>query len=570
MDKAVEYESKTLSDYLALLKRRHKVLIWSLLIVSLVGVYIAYSLPAMYQSTSRFLIESQNIPDNIVQSTVTTYVDEQIQGVRQRVTSTKNVEQMISDHGLYPELTRTGDLQSAVDEFRLNTALETEVFEVANPRSGRSMQATISFTVSFDHTDPLVARDVAAKLANLYLSENIQSRTDQVQQAMEFIRSDIERYTREVETTGAALADFKEQNLGTLPELMNYNLQTIERTERQIDALERDIQDARNRELQLGSELARYEADETIYDASGTPVLNPTEQLAALQREKMRLISIYSAEHPDVIQIQKEIELLSNVASGSGTQVADIQAQVDAARIELAQLRQRYSDDHPDVVRSARSLENLELVLQRARTEGPSSSAMSSSTDPYGQQLRLRMRTDAANVQSLMRRKADLEEKLVELESKVALSPRVEREYDALNQSNLAAVANLNDARAKLEEAIKAEKLEAEGGGDKFTIIEPANLPTAPYKPNRPAILLLALVLSVGVGILVATALDAMDETVKGSRDVLRLINAPPLAVIPYVETESEHKKRVAANFGTVALVMSGVVLAIMIANFVG
>ncbi len=570
MDKAVEYESKTISDYVALLKRHNKVLIWSALSISLSGVYLAYSLPAMYRSTSRFLIESQYIPDNIVQSTVTTYVDEQIQGVRQRVTSSRNVEQLIDEHGLYPELTQTAEVQAAVDEFRAHTALETEVFDVINPRSGRAAQATISFTVSFDHTDPVVARDVAAKLANLYLSENVQSRTEQIHQAAEFIRSDIERYTREVESTGAALADFKEQNLGTLPELMNYNLQTIERTERQIDAMERDIQDARNRQLQLSSELARYEATDTIYDESGTPLLNPTEQLAELQREKMRLISIYSAEHPDVIQIQKEIELLSNVASGSGTQISDIEAQVDAARIELAQLRQRYSEDHPDVVRSSRSLENLELVLERARTENRSTAMSSASSDPYEQQLRVRIQTDAANVQSLTRRKAELEEKLAELESKVALSPRIEREYDALNQSNLTAVANLNDARAKLEEAIKAEKLEAEGGGDKFTIIEPANLPVAPYKPNRTAIILLALVLSIGFGIVVATVLDAMDESVKGSRDVLRIINTPPLAVIPYVETQIEHKQRVAANFGTVALVMGGIVIAIMIASFAG
>jgi uncharacterized protein involved in exopolysaccharide biosynthesis len=312
----VEQEIKSLTDYLTMLKRRRKLLLSTIMIVTLIGVSIAYAIPAMYRSTSRFLIEQQNIPQDIVQSTVTSYVDEQIQEVRQRTMSSPNLLQLIQEFKLYPEFTRHGDNQTAVEELRQNTLLETEVFDVMNPRSGRAMMATISFSLSFDYPDPAIAKDVAAALANLYISENVQSRTGQVQETLEFILSSIERYSQEVEHTGALLARFKEDNLGTLPELMNHNLQTIERTERQIDGLDREIRDARNRQLQFSSDLARLGPAATIYDSTGAPILNPTEQLGVLQREKMRLTSIYSAQHPDVIQIQKEIEILSAATAG--------------------------------------------------------------------------------------------------------------------------------------------------------------------------------------------------------------------------------------------------------------
>lgn len=565
----MEYEGKSLRDYVSLIKRRHKVIVFSIVVISLLGVILAYSIPAMYRSTSRFLIEQQDIPQDIVQSTVTSYVDEQIQEVRQRVMSSSKLIEVVQEHDLYPELRSAGQYQPAIEEIRANALLETEVFDVVNPRSGRAMLATISFTLSFDHENPETAQRVAADLANLYLSENIQSRTDQVQETLEFILGDIERYTQDVEHTSDLLAQFKERNLGNLPELMNYNLQSIERTERQIDAIDREIRDAQNRKLQFASEIARHGPGETVYDESGAPILNPTEQLAELQREKMRLVSVYSAEHPDVIQIQKRIDLLSSAATGTSSFTDAIEAELITARNELAESLQRYSADHPDVRRAQRTVASLENQLAQARATAGSSSASSPvSNDPYTQQLQARMDAEDVNIGSLQRRKAELQEKLADLESKVALSPQVEREYEILARNNELAIANLNDARAQLEDAQKAEKLESEGGGDRFTIVESATLPLEPYKPNRPAIILLAFVVAFGAGLVLATVLDTVDETVKDSRDVLRLIKTPPLAAIPYVESDHERRRRAMANMAMVAVVVAGVISAYAISQF--
>ena len=561
----MDYESKTIKDYLALIRRQSRVIISTIVAISLIGVMIAYSIPAMYRSTSHFLIEQQDIPQDVVQSTVTSYVDEQIQEVRQRVMSSAKLVQLIQKHGLYQNLMDSGHSQSAAEELRANTLLETEVFDVVNPRSGRSMLATISFTLSFDNEDAQTAQNVASDLANLYLTENVQSRTDQVQETLEFILSDIERYTQAVDHTGELLADFKVRNLGNLPELMNYNLQAIERSERQIDGIDREIRDAQNRKLQFAGELARLSPDETAYDETGTPILNPTEQLSGLQREKMRLISVYSSEHPDVVQIQKQIDLLSSATAGPGDYLIAIRKELLAARSNLAQITKRYSLDHPDVVRAQRTVSNLESEVAQAEVSA-NSYAPPSQSDPYAQQLIARMDAEDANIRSLQRRKVDLQTKLQDLESKVALSPKVEREYEILNRNSELAIANLNDARAKFEEAQKAEKLESAGGGDRFTIVEGATLPIEPYKPNRTAIILLAFVVACGMGLVTATVLDTMDDTVKDSRDVIRLIKTPPLAVIPYLETEEERRQRSLSNAAMVAVVVGGVVTAYLIA----
>lgn len=560
----MEYEPKTLSDYLGMIRRQRIVLLVSVVSITLIGVIIANAIPAMYQSTSKFLIEQQEIPQDVVQSTVNTFVDEQIQAVRTRVMSSGNLSELRDKHDLYPELVSQSGVQAAIEKIRANTLLQTEVFDVMNPRSGRPMMATISFTLSFDHSDPQTARDVAASLANLYLSENMASRTGQVEQTIDFIRGDIARYEKEVEESGANLAEFKSLNLGSLPEQMNNTLQTIERTKRAISTLQQQIRDSRARKLDLSAQLARIGPAQTVYDAAGNPVLNPAEQLAQLQLEKMRLLSVYSPEHPDVKQIQKEIDILRRTGGDDSQFIATLATQVEQARVTLQENLQRYSSDHPDVVRARRTLGSLESELAEARASRRSAQN-ALPADPYARQLTLGMNDEDRNIRDYERQIAELDREVAELETDISMSPAVAREYEGLRRQNEAALANLNDARQKLDEAMKAQKLESGGSGDRFTIIEPAVVPPKPYKPNRIAITLLAFVLALGVGIVLAMILDSLDDTVKGTRDVIRLIDTPPMAVIPYLETEAEARQRVMTNGMMVATAVGAAIAAYLI-----
>ena len=96
----MEQNTKTLADYLDLIKRRkyYIVVIWFL--VSLTSIIVAYNLPKIYRSTATILIESQ-IPGHLFASGVTQYADVKIQSVYQRVMTTDNVFAIIESNGLY-------------------------------------------------------------------------------------------------------------------------------------------------------------------------------------------------------------------------------------------------------------------------------------------------------------------------------------------------------------------------------------------------------------------------------------------------------------------------------------
>ena len=568
----MEYQGKTFADYLAVLKRRLPVVLVSAVVVLVIGVYVAYSLPPTYRSIATILIEQQNISSDFVETTVTGYADEQIQLVRQRVMTTPNLTAIIEKHGLYPDITATDSIEAAADELSANILLETVSAEVFNPRSGREAVATIAFTLSVDYSDPMLTQQIAVEFADLYLQENVKSRTDQVQDTIDFIQIDIDRAAEEVKRTSEALADFKQRHAGNLPELLNFNLQTVERTEQQLDNLDREIRDARTREFTLQTELATTPGGAAV-DANGEPIVGAAGRLAQLQTERLRLLSIYTPIHPNVLQVEKEIEMLTGGAPNQTANVADLQTQLAAAREELSTARQRYSEEHPNVTRLTRTVSTLEDQLGQALA-APRSQQQNLSTlmaqDPVVQQLTRQIQSERSYLQTLVARRAELERKLSELQTNLSRMPQVEREYETLNRENELAVQRHNDAVGKLDNAQRAQVLEAGGSGERFTLIEPPRLPREPYKPNRTALTLLALVLAIGAGVVIATVLDSLDDSVKTASELAELTGIPALAMIPYVETATDQRKRLGMAIGMSTIVVGGVVAAVVIAWVMG
>jgi succinoglycan biosynthesis transport protein ExoP len=571
----MDTRERTLADYIAILRRRLTVVLFSFVAVLVGGVYFAYSLPGTYRSTGTILIEQQDISTDVVQTTVTTYADEQIELVTRRVMSTATLTAIVEKFGLYPAITGPDAKYAAAETLRQNTLLETQDAEIANPRSGRAVNATIAFNLSFDHTDPATAQNVAQELADLYLKQNIASRTSQAQFTVDFIQESIDAARADLDKTSEALARFKDLHAGNLPELLNFHLQSIDRTEQQLDNLDREIRESRNRVFTLQTELATTNPLGNATDENGDPILGTADRLAELQTERLRLLSIYTPAHPAVIQAEREIQMLTSGAPAAASAAADVQAlrtQLETAMTELQQARQTYTEDHPNVLRLSRSAAVLQQQLEQATTgasaqQSSSSLAALASRDPVVQQLRQQIQTEQTYLQSLTARRAELESKLDEYRRRVAAMPQIEREYEVLVRENEFAATRYNEAVGQLDNAQRAQTIEAEGAGDRFALLEAPLLPSSPYKPNRRVIVLLVILLAVGAGIGLATIIDGLDDAVKDSNELAALIGAPPLAVIPFLETGVDRKRRLTMTIAKSTVFVGGIATAVGIAT---
>src|SRR5579863_10452459 len=69
-----------------------------------IAIALALVLPPTYQSTATILIEQQEIPQELVRSVITSFADQRVQVISQRVMTTQNLLQLIDRYNLYPKI----------------------------------------------------------------------------------------------------------------------------------------------------------------------------------------------------------------------------------------------------------------------------------------------------------------------------------------------------------------------------------------------------------------------------------------------------------------------------------
>jgi succinoglycan biosynthesis transport protein ExoP len=81
----------TIKDYLEIARRRWLYFVAPFLLIFAISIVVAILLPPVYRSSGTILIESQQIPDELIRSTVTGYADERIQVIQQLVMTRDNL-----------------------------------------------------------------------------------------------------------------------------------------------------------------------------------------------------------------------------------------------------------------------------------------------------------------------------------------------------------------------------------------------------------------------------------------------------------------------------------------------
>ena len=558
----MEEQTLDFSDYLDAFKRRRTSILVIAVAVFLMGALAALLWPATYKSSATILIKEQDIPPELVQSTVTSFASQRIQGISQRVMARPNLLEIIDKYKLYQDEKERLTTEEIVDEMRDNIGLDLIDADVVDPRTGRPMAATIAFQLSFSGENPNQVQKVTNELMSLYLKENLKERSEKANETYVFLKDESERLENEIVDLQAKLATFKEQHVNSLPELQQLNLNLMDRSEREMSDVDNQIRAQEQTKIYLQSQLAQIKP----YGADAS--LDPKTRLQALRTDYLRLLARYSADHPDVIRTKREIEGLEK-ETGQVDSSAEQLKQIEALKGELATLRKKYSPKHPDVVKLERQLKALEQSVDNI--PAPSKLASSASDNPDNPayiQIQTQIEAADTEIRSLQTKKAGLQKKLGDYEQRLTETPQVEREYTTLQRNLEDTVHEYQDIRTKLTSAEIAQELEKDSKGERFEIVEPPILPEEPVSPNRPAILFLSFVLALGCGIGYAALGESMDDAVHSSKSIAMAVGTTPLAVIPYMENDREirqRKRRIATKATAAAAV---IVLAVAAVHF--
>lgn len=544
----------TVQDAFAFMRRRRGVFVLIALPIVLGAILLAYKLPPVYRSDATILIEQPAIPEDIVPSLVTSYVDERIQAVTQRVMAAENVRAIMEEFDLYSDLRDDGLPQQAVTAFRADVYQESISAEVYDPRRGRMDGSTYAFVIGFHNESPEVAQSVAAKLAQAYVDENTRSRTERSAETTGFLADSAERMAAEMSEMEAKMADYKGTYAEAMPERLQLNVQVLERTERELDDIEKEIRQLSSERDLLQLELQSIDPYAIVFSEGNSTMLNVSERLEELQLEYIRLKSLYGDAHPDVIRTKREIDAI--VGEKGGNTTANLSQQLAELQLQRDALLDRYSAEHPDVQRLDRAIASIQAEL-RAQPAG-GRSVRREPTNPLYIQKQLALNTATTALSAAQAQRNQLRTRLDNVERNIAIAPRVEREWLELVRGYDSARQEYNQLQSRISDARMSERLETQNKAERFTLLERASLPAEPLEPNRPAIVFLGVVLALGAGIGMAALVDGMDSTVRSFSDLEALLASAPLVAIPYMATSRDVRARRMKNFfATSAFVVS-------------
>ncbi|OPZ60051.1 MAG: Chromosome partition protein Smc [Deltaproteobacteria bacterium ADurb.Bin510] len=463
-------------DYLAILRRRRWQIVVPALVVFGVACLVAVFLPPIYRSTATILIEEQDIPDDFVKSAVSTFADQQLQVINQRVMSTTKLQEIIQRNNLYAGQRGSLTDEQLVDKLRKSIRMEPKSVDVVDPRTGRPMTVTIAFTLSYESSgDPAKVQQIANVLTSLFLEENVKTREQQASGISDFMQDEMVKVKAEIEAVDAKLASFKARNVNALPELMQVNMQTISNLEGTLDRLNEQKAQLKQRESELSIELA---------------------------------------------------SISPNLEQGS-------RMHLDELKAKLISLEKSYTPEHPDVVKTRAEIRELESQIKadsrRGRAENPAYVTVASQLAS----VRSEQRSISAQISEASRR-------LNEYRSRVETTPMIEGDYTQLTAERASLQAKYDEMNRKYMDARVFQGLEKEQKGERFTLLDPAKLPEKPYKPNRLAIVLIGLVLAVGAGVGVGAVMEFNDDSIHKTDDIRRLTGLDVLGSVPYITTDAD------------------------------
>jgi uncharacterized protein involved in exopolysaccharide biosynthesis len=204
----------------------------------------------------------------------------------------------------------------------------------------------------------------------------------------------------------------------------------------------------------------------------------------------------------------------------------------------LMSLKTRYTDNHPDVVRTEAAIERLRKELRRESASGRGPRGSSASRGLSTQILSID--TEKKNLVE-QQRKIEAERDIYR--KRVEDAPRIEqmladltRDYDEVDKN----YSNLLDKRFK---ANLSENLEIAQKGEQFTILDRAQLPDKPFKPQTVKVLFMGLCLALSGGLGLAFLREYYDPSFFSTKELESTLQLPVLASIQVILTDQDHKR---------------------------
>jgi uncharacterized protein involved in exopolysaccharide biosynthesis len=512
-----------LEDALIILQRRFLFFLLPVLLIAPLGIVAVMLLPAKYTAQGTILVESQQIPSELVRSTINTYAQERISTIRQRVMTRERLLEVADKYALFPKALGLSETERVT---LMRQRLGVNLISTAARGGGDN---TIAFTVSYTDPEPRNALRVANEFMTLFLNEDVRTRTSGASNTTEFFEREATRMRNTVAELENRVSKFKADNASALPEHLNMHLNMLERART-------DLANAQSSITQLEEER-RFLETQLISGSARDNAL--AADLARLEAELARLRATYRDTYPEVVAKREEIASIKQRMAPSEA-ISRLRGELTVAEDRLTVAERTAAPDSEELIAAIAVVDAAREALSSRITDETRKGA----NDFTGVQLEGRIAVIENRIRMLTKRSETLEMQIADLEQRIAKTPEVERGLSALTRDYQNMFAEYQSLLTKRQAAQLAENLEENQQAEKFSILESAQMPDKPSSPDRPKLIFAALFGALGAGGATALGLELLQARLRGRTHLAHLLDGQPIAVIPYIRTENDSRPR--------------------------
>jgi len=314
----------------SMLWQRRWFVILPVMLTTIAGLVTAFLMHPVYESSATVLIESQQVPDDLISALsgggsnqVSDMIGQRIARARERVLSRQDLIRLIRTYGLYPREQRTLPLSKIVDKMRDATtiaAVDNGLAGVTPNRRNLGLANTIAITVGFDYDDPVKAQLVAQQFVDHFLEADASTQVSQATDTVNFLTEQANTIQAQIAQIEAKATQMRSANgsILALNGLSGNQSADVSQIDAQIAAIH-----AQNAKLATAEDNGGVQSQ---------AVAQAEAQLRVLQAK-------FSDTHPDVISAKAQLEAAKRDAS-TRIQTDPIQAQLQANREQIASLNQ--------------------------------------------------------------------------------------------------------------------------------------------------------------------------------------------------------------------------------------
>jgi uncharacterized protein involved in exopolysaccharide biosynthesis len=387
-----------------------------------------------------------------------------------------------------------------------------------------------AFRIGYQGSDPALVMQVANRLTDLFVEQNLKTREGQAAGTSEFLDTQLREAKQRLDEMERAVSAYKLEHNGELPQQETSISGTLSRLQIELEA---------NRDA-----INRAQQTKVILESSA----NAMEANMAAQKNALEQAALRAADTTGAPPLPGQPPSPATLAKTS-----------EAMEVELALARSRYTEGHPEVVRLRTAVEGLR------RSEGQRQAAKAAAADTRAAETATGKRPPAAQLpeppeaartrEQLAGLRAQITGSDTEIENRKAEQQRILRDLAVyqkrierlpVREQEMAQITrdyemSKENYKSLLDKKMAAEmslNMERRQQSERFIVLDRAQLPGKPIKPKRLQLYAGGSVVALLLAMMLGFVAEVRQNVFLGEWELPP--GTPVLARLPYIEIPLE------------------------------